>query len=125
MDIIRSTKLAFAYTIKHNTDAPTAEDYIPFFEKLEHYKVNIEYKISELDSKGRLHYHGIIYLTKGFYRKKLCVKGLHVKLVEIYDKSGWTKYIHKDCVDRFGYLKEAAAEHITNNTVPIETTTHE
>lgn len=93
MDIIKSTKIAFAYTVKTLT---SNNDYQVFFDKLSKLSVKVEYKISELDSKGKLHYHGILYLDKGFYRKRICVSGFHVKLVELHDRVGWLKYIHKD-----------------------------
>lgn len=100
MEIETTDFKAFAYTIKDNrgrTSDITEETYKPFFDTLKRYKIKCEYKVAEYDKKNRLHYHGIIYLRKGFYRKKICVKGLHVKLKEIYNKEGWEDYIHKDC----------------------------
>ncbi len=93
MDIIKSTKMAFAFTVKTLT---SEINYDAFFKKLSKLSIKVEYKISELDSKGKLHYHGILYLDKGFYRKRICVTGYHVKLVELHDRQGWLKYIHKD-----------------------------
>lgn len=94
---VRSTKIAFAYTVKTlGPSTVTSNDYVPFFRRLEALGVEVEYKIDELDSKGKLHYHGIIYLKKGFYRKRVSLKGFHVKLEELYNKAGWLKYIHKD-----------------------------
>lgn len=100
MEIQTTDHRAFAYTVKDNrgrTSDVTEQTYDPFFDQLKHYRIKCEYKVAEYDKKNRLHYHGIIYLKKGFFRKKICVKGLHVKLVEIYNKDGWEKYIHKDC----------------------------
>jgi len=49
----------------------------------------------ERDSLGKLHIHGIVLLRKGFLRKRLCVNGFHLKLVEIYNRAGWELYINK------------------------------
>lgn len=100
MEIIPTDHKAYAYTIKRNcrrNDPNTKEHYVPFFDRLKKLNIGIEYKVLEKDKRGRLHYHGILYLKKGFYRKRLMMDGLHLKLKEIYDKSGWVKYIHKDC----------------------------
>lgn len=51
-------------------------------------------KDNETTYKG-LHAHGIIKLTKRFYRKKLMKEGYHLKLEELYDIEGWRKYIKK------------------------------
>jgi len=94
MDILTSNKLAFAYTVK---TLGKSIDYEPFFNNLDKFNIKVEYKIKEKDSLGKNHYHGIFYLDKGFYRKRLIIKGFHIKLEQIYDKAGWIKYIHKDC----------------------------
>lgn len=111
MEITKSQSLAFAYTIKklNKTNQPPSQgDYDVFFKKLSKFNITVEYKISELDSKGHIHYHGILYLDKGFYRRKLMIKGFHMKLDEIYDKSGWVKYIHKDC--KYAHMEQEAKE---------------
>ena len=95
MEITRSNKIAFAYTVK-SLGSDNNADYKPFFDKLERFKIPVEYKIHEMDSKSKIHYHGIIYLDKGFYRRRLTTKGFAIKLDEIYNKAGWVKYIHKD-----------------------------
>lgn len=98
MNVKKSDKIAFGYSIKKlsgKTASPS--DYEPFFQKLKKYNIELEYKVSEFDKAGKLHYHGIVYLTKGFYRKRLICADLHLKLSEIWNKKGWEKYIHKDC----------------------------
>lgn len=95
MEVIRSQNIAFAYTVKSNCKELDA-NYDPFFDKLKKFKITIEYNISERDSKGKVHYHGILYLKKGFYRKRLVTKGFRLLLKEITDRAGWIKYIHKD-----------------------------
>lgn len=99
MELKKSTKIAFAYTIKliRRGYTATKADYNVFFNKLAKFAIPVEYKVSEIDKEGRVHYHGILYLEKGFYRKRICVPGYHIKLEEVYNKKGWEKYIHKDC----------------------------
>jgi hypothetical protein len=53
----------------------------------------------EFDPHGKLHYHGIIELPKGFYRKKLVVRGYHMNLTKLQSQDSIrraTSYIHKD-----------------------------
>lgn len=96
MDIIKSKFIAFAYTLKLNSLTATKADYATFFDKLKKFNIECEYKIMEYDASGRLHYHGIIYLPKGFFRKRICIPGMHIKLVELYSRDGWLSYIKKD-----------------------------
>jgi hypothetical protein len=96
MNIIKSDTIAFCYTLKLNRLGATAADYDTFFDKCLKFNIKVEYKITELDSSGRLHYHGILYLKKGFFRKRICVPGMHIKLVECNNKEAWMNYIHKD-----------------------------
>ena len=97
MDIETSRTVAYAYTLRSNcAGLPTEADYDTFFAKCSKFKIQVEYKISELDKAGRLHYHGIIYIPKGFYRKRLMVQGMSIKLKEVTNKEGWIAYIHKE-----------------------------
>jgi len=50
----------------------------------------------ERDSKNKLHLHGVIILNKHFHRKKLCIRGYHVLLKEIFNYDGWVEYMMKD-----------------------------
>lgn len=117
MEILKSQFIAFAYTVKKlGTTEVASADYDPFFDKLNSYSIKVEYKVPEADSKGKLHYHGIIYLKKGFFRKRIMVKGFHVKLVELYNRDGWIKYISKDL--EFTSLEQMAEEMETNPPSP-------
>lgn len=98
MNVTKATTIAFAYTIKA-LGSELNPDYEPFFSKLRKYKIHVEFKVGEKDSKGKLHYHGIILIKKGFWRKLLVSPGYHLKLVEVFDKKGWIKYIHKDVAE--------------------------
>lgn len=95
METIQSSHKAYAYTVRCNTGEKAAS-YAPFFNKLKRMRIQVEYKVKEVGSCNVEHYHGVIYLLKGFYRKKLVTPGFHLKLVEIYNKDGWIKYIHKE-----------------------------
>lgn len=109
MDISTSNMIAFAYTVKAlgAFDIATSA-YEPFFNRLDKLGIQVEYKVSENDSLGKLHFHGIMYLPKGFYRKRIMVNGFHIKLKEVTNKTGWIKYIHKDC--EFHHLEAMAEE---------------
>lgn len=94
-EAINAPVRAYAYTIKSLGDELDA-DYDPFFKKLSYFNISVEYKVKEFDKFGKSHYHGIIYLPKGFFRKRIIVKGFHLKLEELYNREGWIRYIHKD-----------------------------
>lgn len=107
--VTKSDYISFAYTVKTLGSAEvTNADYEPFFERLKLLNVHCEYKIAEKDSKGKLHYHGILYLKKGFFRKRISLRGFHIKLEELYDRKGWLKYIYKDV--KYEHLDQQALE---------------
>ncbi len=79
----------------------TAESYEPFFKVL--YQLSeVVTMCGEADSKGVLHYHGVIRLADNFYRKNLRIKGYHLYLKRIYNLAEWIKYTMKedDCMDK-------------------------
>ncbi len=71
------------------------KSYTPFFDILYSLGKGVR-TIAELDKSGILHYHGIVTLPWGFYRKFLCPKGFHVKLKRVYNFLGWEKYMMKN-----------------------------
>lgn len=102
LEVVKSQLVSYAYTIKDNrkvNNSDRKETYNIFFRRCECWNIPVEYKVEEKDKQGKLHIHGIMYLKKGFYRKRLCMPNLHLKLVELYNKEGWKQYIHKDLLD--------------------------
>lgn len=89
----QSKKTLFGFTVKDNRQDVT--DYDSFMDRAKRMECDIQEYYPEKDSKGRLHLHGIISIPKGFYRKKLMMSGLHLKLEEIYDIDGWRRYCKK------------------------------
>lgn len=85
---------SFAYTVKDNRVDST--DYIPFFDNMEKKGCIVVCKYAEKDSKGKLHYHGIVKIPANCYRKSLCLKGLSMKLVNLFNEEGWLEYCKKD-----------------------------
>lgn len=105
----KSNLVAYAYTVKvlsNKTMDPNYEQDV--FSRWRKLGVEFDCSVSERDSKGKLHYHGIIYLRKGFYRRKLVVRGYHMKLEELYDRAGWIRYIEKDL--KYKHYEEQAKE---------------
>jgi len=88
----------YAFTVKKlgsHISEITEKSYEPFFKKL--YKFGKEvFKMAELDPHGRLHYHGIIWLKRNFFRKKLRTKGFHWCLRSVWDMSSWIVYCYKN-----------------------------
>jgi hypothetical protein len=102
LEVVKSELIAYAYTIKDNrkvNNLDRKETYNTFFKRCQCWNIPVEYQVEEKDKQGKLHIHGIMYLKKGFYRKRLCMPNLHLKLVELYNKEGWEQYIHKDLLD--------------------------
>lgn len=81
--------------------------------------------IYELDSMGKLHYHGIWKCTKGVpnYRRFNC-KGCTAVMKEVYYRSGWTNYIKKQQImDRFNIKvgSEASEPQIRSSSLVPDT----
>lgn len=85
---------SYAFTVKDNRVDST--DYQQFFERAQDMGVIVTHKYGEFDSKGKLHYHGIMLIHKGFYRRTLCMDGLHLHLMELFRRECWMKYITKE-----------------------------
>lgn len=118
MEFIKAGKVAYAYTVKYlknKTEEATA--YERFFDKLSKFGIKVEYKVAERDRHGKLHYHGIIYIEKGFFRRRLITENISLKLEEIYDRSGWIKYISKDLEHRHLELQASEEGYNTDDSV--------
>lgn len=44
----------------------------------------------------RLHFHGVVIVPKGFFRKKLQKKDFNVYVTDVYYSKGWNEYSTKD-----------------------------
>jgi len=88
----------FAFTIKYVTEAMrncVPSDYDKVFDTWKSHGCVIDTCVYESDSKNVCHSHGIVRIPKGYLRKKLCRKGLHVKMDKITNRQGWLAYINK------------------------------
>lgn len=50
---------------------------------------------TENDSNGKLHLHGVIYVKKNFYKKRLQTDGYYIYTTDIYMKQQWLDYCYK------------------------------
>lgn len=94
MEVKKADFISYGFTVKDNRQDVT--DYKSFFDNVKNNGCKVTCSYNEYDSANRLHVHGIIQIPKGFYRKRLCLQGLHIKLEELYDPEGWIRYIRKD-----------------------------
>lgn len=89
----------YAFTVKvlgnENLKA-VPSDYEKVWSHWEKSGCQIKFKNAEDDSRGVLHYHGILSIPTGFYRKKLSVPGVHNKFEHLYDRKGWLRYCVKN-----------------------------
>lgn len=110
LEVNEAINKSWAFTIKKlggEASEVCEDDYINILDTFSK-AGQVTHAIHETDPKGRLHVHGVILLRKGFYRKMLCLQGFHVKLDELYNESGWIRYIKKDCPDQQFDNKEYA-----------------
>ncbi len=91
----RTELWGFTVKILKNPVKATANSYEPFFKVLYQLSEVVTY-CGEIDSKGVLHYHGVIRLPVNFYRKNLRIKGYHLYLKRIYNLQRWVDYCFKD-----------------------------
>jgi hypothetical protein len=96
INIYKVEQQPYAFTVKRifKPKEVTDSDYLDIMAKWSHFGLIKCYEF-EKDSHGILHIHGIILLRKGFYRKKLVIKGYSTRLDELYDETGWMRYIGK------------------------------
>lgn len=90
----------YAFTIKF-TSCPTCKpsDYESLvLDKWKALGAHIVDHVYEPDSKGICHCHGILTLPFNFYRKRLCIKGVHFRIDELYDEEAWKRYMNKNKV---------------------------
>ncbi len=90
-------KIKFAFTIKKlgSVSSATEESYKQFFQRLRNCGIEAKYKFAETDSKGKLHYHGLILMNKNFYRNRLRIRGFSTFFKKITDEEGWFQYCTK------------------------------
>lgn len=104
MEVERAGYVTYAVTIRRNDKQDATEtDYIPMLDHLIKSGVVIHELVYENDSGktyAGMHVHGVLYIKKHFYRKRLMKDGFHIKMEEIYSWEGWQKYINK------GYVKK-------------------
>lgn len=84
----------YAFTVKDVRKDVT--DYKPWFTEADKAGCKTLSKSEEYDRRGKLHYHGLMAIPKGLYRKSLMMYGIHYKLVKLRDIQGWLEYINKD-----------------------------
>jgi len=93
---------SWAFTVRYvkkNTfsDVQLEEIYNDLFEFWERNGGVVSNKTPELGSGTKqLHFHGILEIKRGLYRKKLMKANFHIKLDAIYNRGGWLTYLAKE-----------------------------
>lgn len=97
IEVVKHDQEPYAFTLKALADPKNVrvKDYAPVLEHMSQYGL---IKCAEVEHglRGVCHIHGIILLRRGFFRKKLCFEGFHMKLEFMYNEVGWKKYIRKE-----------------------------
>lgn len=105
MKIYEINYTSFAYTVKvlRKPKDATEETYETWFKHAIDSHAIIISRFPEVTS-GILHYHGILMLSKNYFRRRLIVHGFHMKLDKLYNKKRWLKYCCKQCVEKMPKL---------------------
>lgn len=104
----------YAFTVKCNTHGhyPTMADYKEWILHAQSKGVDVEAYYYEIDSKDRLHIHGVFSGPKNLYKRGLLFKSFHQRIDEIpsfLDLQHWADYITKDYVNDFEYNQKLLA----------------
>lgn len=83
----------YAFTIK-KLGSYLTPNYSKIIRKFRSYGI-IDSYVTEQDSHGKDHIHGVINLPQGFFMKKLQIQGYHVYTKLITDYDGWVAYMNK------------------------------
>jgi len=84
----------FTFTVKA-LGSDIDPDYTPFLKHLEKLKIKVLYQYGERDSLNKFHWHGLLELPNGYYRKRLIQKGFNLHLREFYAGDEWLTYCKK------------------------------
>jgi len=88
---------ALAFTVmKHGKDCSIEDYQSNVLNKWSRLAVQLEEPYFEqvsVDSK--LHMHGVLYVRKGYYKKKLQIPGYYVYVTDIYRLDTWLEYCKK------------------------------
>lgn len=71
----------------------------------------------------KLHIHGVCRLPRNIYFRFLCPDGYHTQFEQIYDISGWKRYMNKNNFKNDNDLinQELASPHINNSIYMFDT----
>jgi len=94
LEVATNKSKTFTFTIK-SLGSELDSDYTIFFDKLKKYNIKLHYRQGERDSAGKFHFHGLIDIPKGFYRKKLITHGCNLHMKEFYPGDAWQAYCDK------------------------------
>lgn len=101
----------YGFTVKCNTKGyyPLVADYHDWLRNAESKGCKINCHYFEIDSKDRLHMHGVLEASKNLFKKSLVFKSFHQRLDEIpsfLDLKKWSDYIQKEYVNEDEYMQK-------------------
>jgi len=87
-----------------NPDSVNETDYAPLLEHWEQYAI-VKQPYYEKDKTGRCHMHGILTVKKGFYKRRLQLKGFYVYTTDCVHLEQWMNYCKKVDPDNMLIIK--------------------
>lgn len=115
----------YAFTVKCNTKGyyPMVSDYIDWIQNAQSKGCKIDVYYFEIDSKDRLHMHGVMRAKKDLFKKSLVFKSFHQRIDEIpsfLDLQKWGDYISKTYINEDEYrqmLVQYEYRHMTHKEI--------
>jgi len=111
-------KVFYAFTVKCNSRHALEKDFHDWMENAMKWAFDIQCYYFELDSKDKLHIHGVAIADNGFYKKKLMYNNFHQRIDELpsfLDLERWCKYIQEDYVNEDEYRQMLISYDIRHN----------
>lgn len=113
----------YGFTVKRNdVKYPQEEDYEDWIANANSKGFNVLCHYFELDSKRKLHVHGVALAPKNFYKQNLLFKKMHQRIDEIpsfIDLQRYTDYIQKEFVNTDEYLQKLDTYRIQTMEYPF------
>lgn len=91
----------FSYTARKLGNKSDRDSYTPLLQHIDTFKkdeVHLHKFVYEENKVSGIHLHGLMSIGRNIYRKKLCIKGFHVKMDKLNtkdDKFHWEHYMDK------------------------------
>lgn len=117
----------YSFTVKNNSKDkwPMCSDYVEWVENARAKGFDVQFYIYEIDSKDRLHIHGIAHWhsSRLLWKKSLTYKDFHQRIDELpttYDQQRYNDYCHKQFNNNEEHNQKILAYEIRHSEYPFQ-----